>query len=821
MPDVEPIRHPSRERPPSQQAPTDLQLGGALLNSPSPCVNNAMYHIREMKRTVEIWCQQYGKYHPLFNPDKKDSRTFRFQSRDSDTESVTSSELFVEGIAISARENCSSSPLLKKINDVLGEAVYLIERLEGDRQYAKEALHKEKQRKRLLESQMDNICLWKQQEHAFAVQKEHEACSRDIMELKWQLKFRREKLDNVQEKLTHTEVLNQHLHEDIDFAIKQTPIVRENLDVQRGIINEINIAQKEADDVYSKTQSRLIMVQKELEKLELDASKERMSQDCELVAIKNQLENKLKEFNQLTMADKHIRVEIEDTEKTAADTSQKCTATKQRILEMTGLEKTEKDLILQLTYKIEEEVPQNNDLEKQLMALQEHYERTKHNGEAKVSCTEERLQSKRNAFAAVLKENMEYEQNIEDYKTKISKSEKAVEHLCDEREQMLQEITDNEEQWEKAKKELTQVIAQHSVTRRKLEEQEQLTFMEEQRARKEMENLTNGLTDQKTALERLKGQCANIKEELKHQKRNSAQTYDTLQKEFKDSSSATKALEAKVENIKKLLANLEAIECKHKKILINLETEKRLKCDHLKAAQDSYTATVERYDRTLDRISDLTKKTEQYKDASSQLEKNIERMTDVIAELESELDVVHFKNKSAALIMSTLQSDINNCQQRTQRSMQTHTALVKARKKEMEETKEALKNALEENKRLSAEYEDLQMVLMEARQEAVTALSRKNNKHSSLHRYTQLSLLQKRMHKALEKYFKQRSLYSQAELDRCQALSQETNQKIKTAQDKLLGEIQRISVFLQSSTDDARVKTQANPDETGDVAMLI
>lgn len=58
-----------------------------------------------------------------------------------------------------------------------------------------------------------------------------------------------------------------------------------------------------------------------------------------------------------------------------------------------------------------------------------------------------------------------------------------MKHMCDEREQMLQEITDNEEQWEKAKKELTQVKAQHSVTQRRLEEQEQLTFMEEQRAR--------------------------------------------------------------------------------------------------------------------------------------------------------------------------------------------------------------------------------------------------------------------------------------------------------------------------------------------------
>lgn len=43
-------------------------------------------------------------------------------------------------------------------------------------------------------------------------------------------------------------------------------------------------------------------------------------------------------------------------------------------------------------------------------------------------------------------------------------------------------------------------------------------------------------------------------------------------------------------------------------------------------------------------------------------------------------------------------------------------------------------------------------------------------------------MMQKRMHKAFEKYLKQRSLHSQAELDRCQALSEETYQKIKAAE---------------------------------------
>lgn len=43
--------------------------------------------------------------------------------------------------------------------------MYLIERLEADRQHAEEALHKEKRRKRFLENKVDSITEWKQQAH--------------------------------------------------------------------------------------------------------------------------------------------------------------------------------------------------------------------------------------------------------------------------------------------------------------------------------------------------------------------------------------------------------------------------------------------------------------------------------------------------------------------------------------------------------------------------------------------------------------------------------------------------------------------------------
>ncbi|KAM9349908.1 coiled-coil domain-containing protein 178 [Symphorus nematophorus] len=829
MPDVEPLRFPSREGRLSQQDQADLQAvcSGrrrtcALLNSPSPCVNSAIYHIQELKMTVENWCQQSGKYQSQIDHDRYQySKTLRFQSRDSDTESVMSTELFIEGIAISARESCPLSPLLKKINDVLGEVVYLIERLEADRQYAEEALHKEKRKKRFLEKKIDSLALWKQQEHTFLVQREHEACIRDMTELKWQLKLEREKLDQAQEKLSHTEGLNQRLQEDISIAKKQVPIVRENLDLQRGLINQINTAQTEADEVCSKTQSDLMLVRKGLKKMELDTKNEKTSMEHALSMMKKQLANKLEDLNQFKMQEKCLCAEIKDAENIVTLKEEESAAITQRIPEIMELEKTEKDRILQLRFQFEDEMQHNKKLKEKILALQEDIEKTRLNGEAEVSCIEEKLNSKCNAFAALRKENLECEQNVEDYKNKLSESAKAVKQMREERKQMLQKIINNDEQWEKAKEELTQVVAQHSVTQAKLEEQEKLTFMEEQRARKEIENLRNDLTGQMSTLEILKGQCTNINTELHQQQRSSELTNKKLQKEFEDASSETKALETKMKKINKLMENLEKIQCEHRNKLVNLEKEKKIKCDQLKAAQDLHTATIKRYENTLGRISDLTKKSKEYRDASDEMETIVESLPEVIEELQNVFDVVEFKNKSAALIMSTLQSDINNCQERTQRSMQTHTAHVTARKKEMEDTKEALKIALKENKQLSSEYEGLKKILMKAKQESMIALSMKNHEHKSFHYYTQLSLLQKRMHKALVKYFKQRSLYSQAELDRCQALSQETDQKIKTAQEGVSEEIQLISAFLQSLTDDstttndAGVNKQASPDAAG------
>lgn len=52
-----------------------------------------------------------------------------------------------------------------------------------------------------------------------------------------------------------------------------------------------------------------------------------------------------------------------------------------------------------------------------------------------------------------------------------------------EQRQMLQKITDNDAQWEKAEEEVTRVVAQRGAIRARLAERRRLTFTEGEKAR--------------------------------------------------------------------------------------------------------------------------------------------------------------------------------------------------------------------------------------------------------------------------------------------------------------------------------------------------
>ncbi|CAL8280328.1 unnamed protein product [Lota lota] len=838
MPEVEHARFPSREERPNPPDQEDLQAvcpgrrrSCALVNTPSPCVNKAIYHIQELKRKVEIWCQQSGKNIPHWTPEKKQ---FSKTSSDPDAGSIISTELYIEGIGLSLRGSGPWPPLRKETSDVLVEVVYLLERLEANRRDVEDSLLKEKGRSKRLEKRLHSIALWKQHEHAAVVQKEHEACIRDISELKWHLRRRREAVECLQEKMAGLELVNGRLHEDIGAVQKHGPLLREKMEQETRLMEELTAALTQADNVNAETNSNLQSLKEELEKMEAKASKEREAINSDLKAIRTQLATQLEESKQLKALWEMHCVNLKETEQLVVLREKQCVAMLKRIPEMEELESSAGEQVLELEIEIGEETRKIEKLREQLTKLHNDIQQTKLEGEAEVTRLEGALQSKRKALMALSDQNLQHQLDADNLMKEISASKKAVMQMQKDKKLMLQTIREKEEQRDAAQGEVTQVVARHAATKARLEEQEEIAFKEEEKARKVIESLKKELTYRMKDRAVLQSQCAVITEELQRERWSSDLTNQKLHQEHEEAATATSELETRVEGLKRqyqektqkiknLRECLREVQRKHQETSAELEKEKNLKVDQLNAMKESYTATTERFDYAQSRISDLTNKSNEYRESSQNMVKTSKTLRKDIEQLQRVFDVVEFQYQSAVGLMNTLQSDMNNCLQRTQHCEGVHAAHFAARQRKMEDTKEALKQGLQDNTELAHEYCDLQQTFLSAKREAACVLDQRNRTEESLHFHTQLSLLQERMHKAMVKYFKQRSLYSQAELDRCQALSQETDQRVGAAQGDLSLAIRHISAFQRSLTDDsaaaAAAIATADSDDDDDVVV--
>ncbi|XP_066545763.1 coiled-coil domain-containing protein 178 [Amia ocellicauda] len=806
--------------------PSRRRRSCALVNTPSPCVNKAIQHIQELEKKIEDWFQQLENA-PFRTPTEKNhtDKVVRFPSMSSNiakppVTSLMSNCLCIEGMGLYTTEKGTSTPLREETGAVLSEVIDLIGRLEADRQEAEEALKLEKKRRKTLGEKIDRLSLWRLQQFPVAVQKEHEACMRDISELQWHLKFKKERLTQVKNRLMQTEVLNQRLKEDIDFVKKHGPLVKEKLELESSVMNQINNAQMEASDTFSKISVDLKKAEQQFEGEQIKATKERCEMANELEGIADHLKELLQDFQQSKAQWNAYCSKVTDTEEKLALINKLCRALLEQIPHLQKQETTMNDEVIELKLKIEAQIKKFQQLTEDTSELQRQIEMTKSGGEIETSQLQQECNNKRQALLALHDKNKECELEIEDLIIKIQESEHSAVQLEKDRQKMLQKISQNEEHRHRATEELSQVAAVHSATKEKLEDLEQQTFMEEQRMREISENMKKQIMSEMKALAIIKGKIASNKTELLQSQTNTDQEKKSKLKELEDAASVTLKLENEMEefrkryhetkeNIENLMLNLQEVEMMHKVTAERLGQEKATLLTHLSIVEERHAAVSKELNHVLSRTEDLRKKSADYKISADLMEKAGKAIPDAIDKLQLDFDDMEFKHKSATYIINNLQDEISNCKDRIKLSEETNTSLYKNRQKTMEETKAALDKGLQENAELAQEYRVLQKALLVAKGQAVSVYEEKNRMEASFQDHKQLSLLQTRMHKALVEYFKQRGLYSQAGLAKFQALCHENSKKIGTVQEELSKAIQRISAFLHSLTDDSTTTDDA------------
>ncbi|MBZ3882203.1 Coiled-coil domain-containing protein 178 [Sciurus carolinensis] len=221
-------------------------------------------------------------------------------------------------------EKCSE--LKKEMQTLLSEAIHLIKCLETDRAIAEETLNQQKLRKGRITTKIDAWSIWKLQELPIAVQKEHDAYLRDIIELQWHLESRTHQLEHVEKQKTKLEEANAKIQTDMDYMLQHGPLLQSKRRQELQVIKERYQKKAEVVEQYRQVHEQLEELKDAFEnsKLRVKEAKERMDKDISLdeasiEKYKRELDRLNNLFNRYSLSIKSASAHIEEKQEAMSE----------------------------------------------------------------------------------------------------------------------------------------------------------------------------------------------------------------------------------------------------------------------------------------------------------------------------------------------------------------------------------------------------------------------------------------------------------------------------------------------------------------------
>ncbi|KAK2096015.1 hypothetical protein P7K49_025049 [Saguinus oedipus] len=188
---------------------------------------------------------------------------------------------------------------------LLSEAVQLIKSLETDRAEAEEALKRQRSRKNMTNTKIDSWSVWKLQELPLAVQKEHEAYLRDVIELQWHLEGKANQLQQFEKQKTELEEANVKIQADTDYMNEHGPLLdsKQNQELQDLKIQAHERETDRPNELFGHYSSSVISVNIDIEEKEEEVTeviRETTSSTSELNSLSKRLEDLRRVHDQLT-----------------------------------------------------------------------------------------------------------------------------------------------------------------------------------------------------------------------------------------------------------------------------------------------------------------------------------------------------------------------------------------------------------------------------------------------------------------------------------------------------------------------------------------
>ncbi|XP_063725430.1 coiled-coil domain-containing protein 178-like [Symsagittifera roscoffensis] len=692
-------------------------------------------------------------------------------------------------------------------HSVLTEIASIMKKLDQDKHMIKEDLERERSQVQRLQKRLDDFVEKRLKELPFAVQREHEACSVDIVELQWHVAFKRRQETRIKAKLQLAQTLNEKLKTELTYVQDTDPKLSQKLQLENQVI--VNLLQ-----AHNTTATELMKTLKDQEKSEQDSDKAEAKADKERVYLKKEIDGVKKMLQKarddLSEAEKlHARYikNIEDTKSAISDTVEAVDEQIEKLERIKEIEKMQEAKVRDLEEKLEEAQKDNRQLTaerdstlKESEDAQNKREQEKATLEAYIVNNERRQRQLKTESRDIRFENQDLENQIQENKIARDADSKNMERL-------YKEIEKTEAERDKIRDLFFELDLNNKTLTQKHAEIEEKSKEREQILDEQVESLNAQVRDEvskrgqiQTNINAEKNNLVNLELDLKKQE-------ERMEKKAEEVEAAVNKVTGQVEKMREknevrqkqlqtLKDALEELQKKHHEMETKLTDKKsklKPKLEKLKAEDLEVSKQLDQMEYATEK---LTGELREMKLGSIHLNKVMRNTKNSIEDLTVELAETSIKITEKKRIIKGLEQSLADMSDRLKESKDDFKSLHKDRKNFHIRMQIELENRVTENENLADEYYALKQQLFAMKTDYNSVYQQQVEFEQVLRCLRQVEFLQERFIRNLKEFFKYRNLFYCAEIEdikREQNIAEDKLQEVRVEMELALG---KMSKFL-------------------------
>ncbi|XP_011829780.1 PREDICTED: coiled-coil domain-containing protein 178 isoform X3 [Mandrillus leucophaeus] len=734
----------------------------AVVNIPAPCVNKMISHIQDVESKIQEHLKRF-------------ETSFEEWSRTStkDLKEDWSVATPVKEVKPEEKRDEKCPELKQEMETLLSEAVHLIKSLETDRAEAEEALKRQRSRKNMINLKIDSWSVWKLQELPLAVQKEHEACLRDVIELQWHLEDKVNQLEHFAKQKMELEEANAKIQADIDYMNEHGPLLDSKRNQELQDLKNHYKKKKEVMDLHRKVCEELEEALEACENARLKAQQIKEEMDKDIHQDEKSIEAYKREMYQLTSLYDHysssvinVNTNIEEKEEEVTEAIRETKSSKN---ELHSLSKTLEDLRRVYDQLIWKQKSQENQYQE---AVNDFYA-AKKTWDIELSDVAKDFSAISLACTKLMEDNKKLGIDINKITEQINESIRKKSQYESEIKSLTMMKLKNEKHLKSLYREAYRIGTVFHLTKHKTEEMED-KIAEVRRKFKGREEFLKKLT---------RGEVA---------------AGMVLQKKLY-SIYEVQALERKELFKNRAICAISLAELQEPVLQLEDEAE-RIRTLYKEHSASKRSAIFKDLEATKSKTMIFYAKINELNEELKAKEEEKKSYDQILEVLKNKFVTMRFKREHAQAVFDHYMQEKKECEERIFEEDQRFRVLLAVRQKTLRDTQKIVADSLEENLRLAREYQQLQTTFLKEKDNYFTIYDKQLSLDTSIRDKKQLCQLQRRMHRLWQEHFKLVVLFSQMRLANFQTDSQESIQKILAVQEESSNLMQHILDFFQTLT---------------------